>query len=76
MEKKKKVTQTDIVLSHLQSCSGITSYEAFEKYGITRLSAKIFILREKGYKIINRNIEHINKQGEKTHFVEYRLVKG
>lgn len=51
---KKKRTQDDIVLAHLKRFSkrGITSMEAFSKYHITRLSAKIFNLKKAGHKIV------------------------
>lgn len=51
--RKKAVTQEDIVLRHLKRKS-ITSMEAFELYKITRLSAKIFNLRADGYNIITK----------------------
>lgn len=44
-------TQDMIVLNHMQKHKSITSYQAFEMYGITRLSAKIYNLRQIGYKI-------------------------
>lgn len=47
-----KKPQIEKVLNHLRKHKkGITSMEAFWKYRITRLSAKIFELREKGYRI-------------------------
>lgn len=48
---KKKMSQEDIVLNHLRRYGSITSMQAFERYQITRLSAKIFNLREEGYRI-------------------------
>lgn len=45
------MTQEERVLRHMKQFDGITSWEAFCDYGITRLSAKIFNLRERGYKI-------------------------
>lgn len=51
--KKKTKTQEQKVLEHLKKYKrGITSMQAFQKYGITRLSAKIFNLRHMGYNII------------------------
>lgn len=72
MEKR---TQAQEVLEHLQTHNGITSMEAFSLYGITRLSAKIFELRKKGYTIFNVDRECVDRRGNKTHFVEYRLVR-
>lgn len=71
---KKRKSQEDIVLAHLKRYSkkGITSMEAFSKYGITRLSAKIFILRKMGYEILT--IRETNKDTGAT-YGRYVLVK-
>lgn len=44
-------SQTEAVLAHLEKHGCITSLEAIEKYGATRLSAIIFNLKKKGYLI-------------------------
>lgn len=44
---------TGRVLKHLQENENISSMEAFELFGATRLSAIIFNLRKYGYCIIN-----------------------
>lgn len=62
------------VLEYLKNHNGITSMQAFELFGATRLSAIIFILRKYGYIIENVKIDGENKYGKPTHFVEYRLV--
>jgi len=48
MEKK---TQNELILKHLKEYGGITSLEAIQEYGITRLSARIYDLRKEGYSI-------------------------
>ena len=68
-------TQNDEILKHLQTHKGITAADAFSKYGITRLSARIYDLRDRGFKIINCNREAVDRRGKKVKFVEYRLVK-
>ena len=47
--------------------------DAFEQLGITRLSGRIFDLRSRGHNIVNVDHECVNRYGEKTKFVEYRL---
>ena len=42
-----KTSKTKKVLQHLQKHGSITSWEAINKYGATRLSAIIFNLRKK-----------------------------
>lgn len=45
------MTKTDAVLQWLKTHASISSMEAIENFGATRLSAIIFQLRRKGYKI-------------------------
>lgn len=62
------------VLQYLKTHKkGITSMEAFEKFGVTRLSAVIFILR-KEYKIEAIHCEAKNRYGEKVRFDRFKLV--
>ena len=64
---------TGRVLKYLQENDSISSMEAFELFGATRLSAIIFKLRK--YYIINQNCESKNRYGEKVRFVRYKLIK-
>lgn len=75
MPTNKPRTQNDDILRHLKTRKGITSFDAINKYGVTRLSARIFELRDRGYNIINIDREVIDRRGKKIRFVEYRLVK-
>ena len=61
--------QKDLVLSHLRKGT-ITSMEAFQLYNITRLAARIFVLRKDGWKISTKTIKSNGKS-----FAEYRLEK-
>ena len=63
-------TQENIILNHLKKHKFITSWEAITQYRITRLSARIFELRERGHQIITN---HINENGKR--FAEYSLIK-
>lgn len=71
---KSNPTQADIILKHLQS-ETITSFEAIERYGITRLAAVISQLRAKGYKIVARNKTVTTRYG-KTTVAVYELRDG
>lgn len=64
------------VLQHLKSHGSLTSMEAFEKYGITRLAAVIFDLRELGHDIITYDMEGQNRYGEVTRYAKYVLYGG
>lgn len=70
------VTLRTLIFKHLKSGKSITSFEAFEEYGITRLSAIIFDLREKGLDIQDRWVYAKNRYGNMVKFKAYYLVKG
>lgn len=69
-----QLSQTERVLKHLERKS-ITSLEAFDKYGITRLSAVIFNLRDAGYDIGTEMIEVKNRYGDTCRVAEYTLKR-
>lgn len=64
-------TQEKRVLAHLHRYGKITSSEAFTWYGITRLAAVVFRLREAGYDIMTVETEGVNRYGEKCRFATY-----
>lgn len=68
------MSQTDEILKHLKKHKVITPAEAYSKYGVYRLSARILELRQAGYNILTSIIEKTGRRGTK-HFAEYRLVK-
>lgn len=74
MGKRKEITQEDRVLKFMQDTGSITSWQAIQQFGITRLSAKIFNLRREGYEITNKMRFSKNRYGEPIHFVEYQLA--
>lgn len=61
------------ILEHLRNFPYLTSKEAFEKYGITRLAACIFDLREKGYDIDTVMVETTTRFGESCKYARYVL---
>ena len=69
------MTQEERVLRHLQDFGSITSWEAITEYGITRISARIYTLRQQGYNIESETINAKNRYGESTHFAKY-ILKG
>lgn len=70
-----RTTQTSEILHYLKTHKGITSMQAFEKFGATRLSGIIYNLRAKGHHIISVDKTGTNRYGEHVSFVEYRLIK-
>lgn len=63
------------ILEHLKSYPWLTSKEAFEQYGITRLSARIKELRDKGYDIETVMVETTTRFGESCRYARY-ILKG
>ena len=70
----KMTNKTNEVLKHLQTKKDITSMEAIELYGATRLSAIIFNLKKKGYNIICRREECVDRYGNICRFGRYVLL--
>ena len=61
------------ILNHFKKNGSITSMEAFQNYGITRLSARIKDLRDMGYDIVTHMVESPNRYGEITRYAKYVL---
>ena len=76
-----KLTHVEIIRNHLEKYGTITSIEAFELYGITRLAATIFVLRKKfrkansGLRIENETLDCTNRWGRNVTYVKYHLIK-
>ena len=66
-------TQKQLIEKHLLEKGNITSWEAFEIYGITRLSAKIHILRKENYKITSVSTTRKNRYGHICTYSTYTL---
>ena len=75
MKTKKRRTNTKAskVLEHLQKYGSITSWEAIDKYGATRLSAIIYNLRDDGYDIVSERIPFTDRFGDSHSFNRYIL---
>lgn len=69
------MTKSFLVLRHLQRHGSITSWEAIQEYGATRLSAIIFNLRHSGWDIPDVWEEHTDRYGETVRFKRYILKR-
>lgn len=77
MRKELKKSQTSEILKYLKTHKkGITSMQAFELFGATRLSAIIFNLRRDGHKIEAIAEKTTSRYGATTNYVRYVLTKG
>ena len=70
-----KKTQAERVLEFIKRFGSITTLEAFRDLGVTRLSARIFELRARGFDIDSTNITNKNRYGEKCTYSKYYLRK-
>lgn len=61
------------VLDYMKAHGSITSWEAITEYGMTRLSAVILRLRNKGYNIVTSNETKKNRFGETCTYARYSL---
>jgi len=68
------MTNKDRVLKYIEDFGSISSLEAFNDLGNTRLSASIWLLRhEDGLEIESITETKKNRYGEKTHYSRYYL---
>lgn len=67
--------QRNAILAHLKSGKTITSKEAFEQYGVTRLSAIVHDLRLMGYSIHTLMIDGTTRFGDSTKYAKYILAR-
>lgn len=70
-----RVTKTEQVKQHLLDKKSITSWEAINFYGATRLSAIIFNLRDAGFNIETKSIKRTDRNGNPVTFGKYILVE-
>lgn len=61
------------VLDHMKSNGSITSMEAIELFGATRLSAIIFNLRKKGHDIETVKKRGTDRYGHAVNYAKYVL---
>lgn len=70
------MNKTKAVMLHLEEFGNITSWEAIQQYGATRLSAIIYNLRHRyGMNINNEVIEFTDRYGSKASYVKYHYAK-
>ena len=67
-------TQINVVRDYMLAGHKITSKEAFEMFGITRLSAVIFALRKRGFIITTTTRKCKTRLGTIAEYGEYELL--
>ena len=68
-----KLSQRDDIIRHLMTEGSITAWEAIKEYGSTRLSAVIYELRKKGWRIESEMVTSKNRYGNPVTFVRYHF---
>lgn len=68
------MSQNEKILLHMQTYGSITSMEAYEQYGCTRLSARIKNLRDDGHRIISRTETGRNRDGKLVSYSRYSIA--
>lgn len=68
-------TQTTKILNHLMKYGHITAADAWERYHIMRLAARIADLRAQGVGIVT-NMVYLNETAKNVHYAVYTLKEG
>ena len=68
------MTQKEQVLNHIQKHGSITDMDAYNMYGICRLSARIHELRNDGHSIETEFVKGKNRYGKKISFGLYKIA--
>ena len=69
-----RTNKHELVRQHLKRYGSITSWEAIDKYGATRLASIICNLRKKGYEIETRDIVFQDRYGSTSTYAKYILI--
>ena len=69
------MNQCEKIVFYIHMFGSISSMEAFQDLGITRLSARIYELRNDGYKFDETYETSKNRFGESVHYKRYRFQK-
>ena len=69
------MTQNEMLLDYLNKNGSITTYESFTELFITRLSARIYELKKKGYNFEEEWVIKKNRYGKTCSFKKY-ILKG
>lgn len=70
------MSKTEKIAMHLLEKGSITSWEAIQEYGATRLSAIIFNLRKRGMDIRTERVDFTDRFGSKAYYAKYILEGG
>ena len=69
-----KTSQNDLIYDHLRQYGSITPADALDRYGIMRLSGRIFDLKHMGVHIEADTETSVNRLGNSVRYARYRLT--
>lgn len=69
-----KPTQKDRVVAYINEFGSITTWQAYADLGITRLSARIWELKEEGYIFKKDRVKRMNRYNQPISFDKYMIV--
>lgn len=69
------MTQCARILEYMREHGSITTSEAVNELGCNSLSRRITDLTSAGYNIVKTWQDGVNRWGDKTRYLEYRLEK-
>ncbi len=72
-EKDGTPTQSELILHHLKHYGPITSKGAMDDYGVSRLAARVYDLRQQGYPVRDRATWVPTRRGKRVQVSEYFL---
>lgn len=70
------MNQNKLVLDYLQENGSITPREALDEFGIMRLGARVYELRQQGYPIKTKTTTSRNRYGETVNYATYIYTPG
>ena len=65
------MTQCEKIVEYIKENGSITTMEAFNELGITRLASRIHDLQREGFDIEREVIRGKNRYGESIHYMRY-----
>lgn len=71
-----KTSQCDKILAYMHEVGSITPLDAIREFSCLRLGARIWDLKQRGYKIRTDIESAKNRYGETVHYARYTLLGG
>lgn len=68
-------TQLDALLNYFIHNGSLTTFEAYERFGCTRLAARVLELKQKGYFFKKDPVKVTTRYGAKINVTRYTLMR-